>query len=338
MAEEGRSFVPKKRRPQKAERRAQRPKSDHTLRSVRKRRSANAFQRAYRRRRILRWVMFALVLPSLGTLVYGTPTSKPQQIKPVVPVETGSLADFPEQLLLDMDELWVAAKAQDFSPNLAASGNTVTSGRRVALTFDDGPDPHTTPLVLDTLQEHNIKATFFVVGRYVRENPDLLRRVVEEGHTLGNHTYNHANLSTLRPKQMRQELQRTQQAVDEVLGYHYPMTLMRPPYGNPYYDGSAMLKTFQRVIRKQELFTVLWTPSPHDYLFSGQPERIVEDVVLAYEKSQVEGREDSDRVLLLHDTHQQTADALPWVIEFYKSLGLQFTDVNELLAHKYFGE
>lgn len=284
------------------------------------------------------FVLMLSLLSCLGALAYGASNPKPEYVERILPIETGSLADFPEQLVLDMDELWVAAKAQDLSPNLAASGNTVTSGRRVALTFDDGPNPHTTPLVLNTLLEHNIKATFFVVGDYVRENPDLLRRIVEEGHTLGNHTYNHVDMSTLRPKQMRQELQRTQQAVDEALGYHYPMTLMRPPYGNPYYDGSAMLEMFQRVIRKQELFVVLWTPSPHDYLFGGQPERIVEGVVRGYEQAQAEGRGDNDRVLLLHDTHQQTADALPWVIEYYKSAGLQFTEVNELLAYKYLGE
>jgi peptidoglycan-N-acetylglucosamine deacetylase len=113
---------------------------------------------------------------------------------------------------------------------LATRGKTETSGGRIALTFDDGPDPRTTPPVLDTLREHGVKATFFVVGSQVEENPGLLRRIVREGHTIGNHTYDHANMSNLNPDEMRSELRNTQKAVDDAVGYHHPMVLMRAAY------------------------------------------------------------------------------------------------------------
>ena len=222
-----------------------------------------------------------------------------------------------------MDQVWSAAIAQDPSPNLAAPGDLLPSGRNIALTFDDGPDPHATPQILDILRKHDVKATFFVVGRYVAEHPELVRRIVEEGHTLGNHTYNHFDMSYLSPGQIRQELQSTQEAVDEALGYHYPMAVMRPPYGEPYFENPRMLPVFQEVVREQELFIVMWTID--------QPEMVIRDEVS-------KGTAENDRVLLLHDTGQQTVDALPEIIDHYRESDVQFADVKELLANKYSGE
>ncbi len=95
------------------------------------------------------------------------------------------------------------------------------------------------------MREYDIKATFFVTGQRVARNPEILRRIVQEGHTLGNHTYDHANLADLGVRRMRDEMQSTQEAVDQALGYHYPMTLMRPPYGAPYLSDRYMLPPFK---------------------------------------------------------------------------------------------
>ena len=273
------------------------------------------------------------VFSVLGLLVNGASSSKVEYVEPLLPVEARALPAPPDPPPPAMEQLWAAAIAQGSSPTLATNGKTGTSGGKIALTFDDGPDLHTTPLILDTLREHNIKATFFVVGRQVAENPDLLRRIVEEGHSLGNHTYNHANMSDLSPQQMRQELQSTQNAVDDALGYHYPMTLMRPPYGNPYFDNLGMLPVFRKVVREQGLFVVMWTVDSDDYLFEGLPQKVVRRVVRADRTSK--RKEGSDEVLLLHDTHQQTADALPRIIDYYEASGLEFADVPVLLASKY---
>src|SRR5215210_3379031 len=174
-----------------------------------------------------------------------------------------------------MGRVWDAAIAQDSWPDLATHGKTGTSGRRIALTFDDGPDQRTTPRILDSLREQDLEATFFVLGRHVKKSPGLLRRIVKEGHTIGNHTYNHTDMSDLNQKRMRLELRRTQAAVDDALGYHYPMVLMRPPYGNPYFDGSDALPVFRKVVRDQGLFPILWTVDPRDYMLGGRPEDVL---------------------------------------------------------------
>ena len=284
---------------------------------------------------MVRHLSFAFVLLFVVVLFFGTPRhglSSPERGsgRVVMPVETGALPEPPRPVPPDMGRVWDAAIAQDPWPNLATRGRTGTSGGRIALTFDDGPDRHTTPRILDALREHDLKATFFVVGRQVKKNPELLRRIVEEGHTIGNHTYDHADLSALSPRRMRLELRRTQKAVDDALGYHYPMALMRPPYGDPYFGGSDALPAFRRVVRGQRLFPVMWTIDPSDYLFDGRPEGVVRSVVRADET----GRK-RDQVLLLHDTLRQTAEALPEIIDHYEESGRQFVDVDELLADKY---
>ncbi len=289
---------------------------------------------------MVRRISFVLALFFIVVLVsflapYGS--SERGYARVLLPVEAGALPDVPDPpdpRQPDMDLVWDAAITRDASPDLATHSRTGTSGRRIAMTFDDGPDPHTTPRVLDTLREYDLKATFFVLGSQVDKRPGLLRRIVEEGHTIGNHTYNHADMSALSQKRMRLELRRTQEAVDDALGYHYPMVLMRPPYGNPYHSGSDALPEFQRVVREQRLFPILWTVDPRDYLFSGHPEGVVRGVVRAEETGR-KGKK--DQVLLLHDTHRQTADALPEIIGHYQSSGRQFAEVDELLADKYAG-
>ncbi len=232
----------------------------------------------------------------------------------------------------DVDQIWAAAIARDRSPNLASRGKLGTSGGRISLTFDDGPKPRTTPAILDTLREHDVKATFFVVGRQVEENPDLLRRIVEEGHTIGNHTYDHADMSRLSPGQMRSELQRTQEAVDKALGHHYPMVLMRPPYGAPYFAGSGALPTFKRVVREQQLIPVVWTIDSQDYLMAGDPQGIIRNII----RKDGAGRdEDRDEVILMHDVHPQDAQALPGVLEHYEGSGRSFVNATVLLDDKY---
>ena len=299
-----------------------------------------AFRRARHRRLLARRLACVLALCfiaglfSFGSLSHGALSSERGHVLPVVPVEAAALPSPPEPPPPDMGQVWAAAVAQDPSPDLATGGGVGTSGNRVALTFDDGPDPRTTPLILDTLRERGVEATFFVVGRQVSENPDLLRRIVVEGHAVGNHTYDHADMSGLSAGQMRDELRSTQEAVDGALGYHYPMALMRPPYGNPYLQGSDALPAFRRVAWEQGLFPVMWTVDPGDYLLDGKPEGVVRGV----ERADEAGRKgEGDEVVLLHDNQRQTAEALPGIIDHYEGSRRRFAGVDELLADKYLG-
>ncbi len=314
-----------------------RPPQVRPARRVRYGSAASRYRRRRRQRILLRRATaLTLLLLAVVALVHGF-SSSPASSSPatslpaVAPPEIGAAPE-PPGAGADMSVVWSAAVASDPSPGLAISGQTTTQKGRIALTFDDGPDPVVTPQVLDTLLAYDVEATFFVVGRYVAQHPEIVQRIVAEGHTLGNHTYTHPDMSFMNAAQMNRELRRTQRAVDRALGYEHQMFVMRPPFGHPYYGGADNLPVFERVMRRQQLFPVLWTPSPHDYLYDGQPGRIIQDV----KRERAPGR-DYDGVLLLHDTKQQSADALPGIIEHYLSEGLEFTGVHELLADKYLG-
>jgi peptidoglycan/xylan/chitin deacetylase (PgdA/CDA1 family) len=286
----------------------------------------HALERARRRRFMVRRLAFVLVLVILVLLLgllYGG-SSGAGRVQTVAPVETRAMPELPRPSAEYMANVWAAAAAEDSSPDLATNGKTGTSGGGVALTFDDGPDPQTTPRILDTLQKQDVKATFFV--------PDLLRRIVEEGHAIGNHSYDHADMSNLTPRQIRLELQRTQKAVDEALGYHYEMKIMRPPYGEPYFEGSSALPAFRRIVRQEQLFPVVWTIDTQDYLKAGNPQGIVKSVVRHGAKGRHEGR---DQVVLMHDVHPQDVQALPGIIDHLERQDRELVSVNDLLADKY---
>jgi peptidoglycan/xylan/chitin deacetylase (PgdA/CDA1 family) len=278
-------------------------------------------------RRLVLVLVFFLVALVVGLLLYGVP-SGPEHVRAVSPVEVRPMPDLPGPSAQEMNNIWDAAVKDDSSPDLATNGKTGTSGNGVALTFDDGPNPRTTPRILATLREQDVKATFFVVGSQVEKHPDLLRQIVEEGHVIGNHTYDHANLSKLSTEQMRKELQSTQEAVDKALGYHHEMKIMRPPYGEPYFDGSDALPAFRKVVRQEQLFPVIWTIDTQDYLMADDPRGIVKTVAS-------QDKAERDQVVLMHDIHPQDVRALPGVNDHHERSGRQFVGVDQLLRDKY---
>ena len=206
-------------------------------------------------------------------------------------------------------------------------GQTTDFGHRVALTFDDGPDPATTPAILDVLRDHGIKATFFVVGARAEQHPELIERIAGEGHTLGNHTYYHRDMTKLAPDLMLKELQDTQAVIDQALGSHARITLFRPPCAAPYNTETDKLPAFQRFMREQKMYPVMWNIDPRDWALKDQPGLIVDNVA----QSTPEG----GGIVLLHDTQPQTVDALPKILDYYKAASFQVTGVRDLLAEKY---
>ena len=293
-----------------------------------------AVKHARRRRFVVRrfWLALMLVFLVLGVFFYGGSSSELGYVRPASPVEAGTMPEPPRPSPPDLGEVWAAAVAGDSSPDLATNGKTGTSGGRIALTFDDGPDPRTTPRILATLRRHDAKATFFVVGSQVERHPALLRRIVEEGHTIGNHSYDHADMSYLPPAQIRLELLRTQKAVDKALGYHYQMKIMRPPYGEPYFEGSDALPAFRRIVRQEQLFPVIWTIDTQDYLRADNLQGIVRSVV---RQDGTGRRKDLDQVVLMHDIHPQDAQALTGIIDHFERSDHRLVSVYELLRDKY---
>ena len=200
-------------------------------------------------------------------------------------------------------------------------------GHRIALTFDDGPDPTTTPAILDVLRAHNVKATFFVIGARAEQHPELIQRIASEGHTLGNHTYYHRNMTGLSPNLALKELQDTQAAIDRALGGHFRTTLFRPPCGAPYITDTDKLPMIQRLMQEQQMYPVMWNIDPHDWALGDQPDSVIGSVA--------QSTSEDGGIVLLHDTQPQTADALPGILDYYTAANFKFTGVRNLLAEKY---
>ncbi|MFI5527127.1 polysaccharide deacetylase family protein [Kitasatospora sp. NPDC051853] len=186
----------------------------------------------------------------------------------------------------------------------------------VALTFDDGPHPEHTPQVLELLARHGIRAAFFCIGLHALAHPELVRRIVAEGHVLGNHTWSHAYLPDLGPAGLRHQLGSTGEALAEASGAGLP-TLMRPPYGG------RSPELMQRVA-ELGLTTVLWDVETNDWARPGA-EVIAERVLRQVRPGSV---------VLMHDgggDRSQTVAALPLMIDGLRRRGYRFVTPEELL-------
>lgn len=128
--------------------------------------------------------------------------------------------------------------------------------RELALTFDDGPNPAWTPRLLDILAGHEVRATFFLIGKYAQVEPELVRRIAQAGHAIGNHSWSHPNLALTRAAKVREELQRTSRVLEEITGR--PVRLFRPPFG-------ARRPEVFRIARTLGLTPVLWNAMTSDW-------------------------------------------------------------------------
>lgn len=200
----------------------------------------------------------------------------------------------------------VVVKAQTRLPDMSVDCGKVAC---LALTFDDGPSAERTPRVLDILDAHHAKATFFVLGQHVPGNEALLKRMHASGHEIGNHTWSHRKINELSPQELQDEVARAQEAITAA-GVPTPR-LFRPPYG-----------LFNPMIRSHVPMTVVsWNIDPEDWL-ARKPEKIVEHVV-AHAKP--------GAIVVLHDVRPVTADALGLLLaELEKNYHL--VTVSELLG------
>ena len=187
-------------------------------------------------------------------------------------------------------------------------------GPYIAMTFDDGPSEATTPQLLDILKERHIKATFFMIGQNAERNPDIVRRILAEGHEIGNHSWTHPQLSKLPEDKVTEEITKTQDAIRNACGY--TPTLMRPPYG-------AITKTQREWIENQfGLNVILWTVDPFDWKRPG--ESVIEQRILSGAKP--------GAIILSHDIHKQTVDAMPATLDALTAKGFKFVTVSQLIA------
>lgn len=184
--------------------------------------------------------------------------------------------------------------------------------RCVALTFDDGPGPYTARL-LDELAARSVPATFFVVGRQVAARPDLVAREHAEGHAVGDHTWDHRDLTTLAPDQIADEVDRTAQAVQDATGTS--PTLVRPPYG-------AVDDDVLSVLEARGETAVLWDVDTEDWRNRDAAETTRRALAGAHPGA----------IVLLHDVHPTTVDAVPGIVDQLRAQGYTLVTVPELLG------
>lgn len=209
-------------------------------------------------------------------------------------------------------------KYTDTASHLIISGDTYTPSpefnpytdiKKIAITFDDGPNVSTTPRLLDGLRERNAKATFFVVGENAKKNKDIIKQMYADGHIIGNHTNTHCNLATLTCSKALNELKQTDNTIFEITG-EYP-DFLRPPFGE---CGKVIGESLN-------MFKVLWDIDPRDWSVQNT------DLVVKYVVNNVS---DGD-IILLHDIFDTSVDAALQIVDILSKQGYEFVTVDEIL-------
>jgi peptidoglycan/xylan/chitin deacetylase (PgdA/CDA1 family) len=183
----------------------------------------------------------------------------------------------------------------------------------VAMTFDDGPHPTLTPKLLDILKARNIKCTFFVIGRSAKTYPNIIRRMIAEGHEVANHTWTHASLTSRSDAQIRTELQQSEDAL--VAAANYRPHLIRPPYG------AINTRIKQLMFSEFGYSTIMWSVDPQDWRRPG----------VSVVTSRLVNGAHPGAIMLAHDIHPPTIEAMPAMFDQLLAKGYQFVTVSQLL-------
>jgi peptidoglycan/xylan/chitin deacetylase (PgdA/CDA1 family) len=200
------------------------------------------------------------------------------------------------------------------APQKASYSSCRVDGPYIAMTFDDGPHPLLTPRLLDMLKARGIKATFFLIGQNAAEYPDIVRRIAAEGHEIGNHTWNHPQLTKLSPAALREEIDRTSSTIAEIIGK--PLLVMRPPYGAT----SSYINHWMN--REFGMKVILWSVDPLDWKYRNSA-RVERQILAAAQPG---------AIILSHDIHATTVAAMPNVFDSLLAKGYRFVTVSELIA------
>lgn len=182
---------------------------------------------------------------------------------------------------------------------------------KIAITFDDGPSGSWTPKLLDGLKERGVKGTFFLIGQNVEKYPEVVKRLSEEGHLIGNHTYHHVEITKLSGEEAEREILDTNKAITELTGEE--VLYMRPPFG-----------AWQRDLElEMPVLPVMWTVDPLDWTTENTDE-IVNKVVTEAEENDI---------ILLHDCYKSSVDAALRIIDILQKEGFEFVTVDELIMN-----
>ncbi len=180
---------------------------------------------------------------------------------------------------------------------------------KIAITFDDGPHPYYTEQLLDGLKERGVKATFFVVGEHAALHPDIIKRMSEEGHLIGNHTYSHIQLQPGNREKFREELEKTNSVLQEITGKE--VYYVRPPYG-----------TWDKELESElNMIPILWNVDPMDWC-SDNVSGIVKKVV---------SKAKEGAIILMHDYYETSVTAALQIVDELQEAGYEFVTAEEII-------
>ena len=201
-----------------------------------------------------------------------------------------------------------------YDPDTALLEHGDPGRSEVALTVDDGPDPLYGPAIASYLKQQGVAATFFVVGKRVKQYPEVLRAIASDGFEIGNHTYDHQRLDQLKPHEIANEIRFCSRDIEEVTGKR--PTLLRPP-GVQYND------TVLHTAKALGFVTVSWTCGAKDY--DPQPPQFIAQRVV--------DRSEAGSIIILHQDTPNTLKALPFIISGLRQRGFTFVTISRMLDH-----
>ncbi|MBR5509526.1 MAG: polysaccharide deacetylase family protein [Lachnospiraceae bacterium] len=181
--------------------------------------------------------------------------------------------------------------------------------KKIALTFDDGPHPIYTQKMLEVLEKEQIPATFFLLGQNVETNGEVVKEIAEKGHLIGNHTYHHVQVTTLPVEQACEEIDRTNQLIEELTGRG--TEYVRPPFGTWNQGLEAEL----------DMIPVMWTIDTMDWMTEN-----VDSIV-----NQVVKNAGENDIILMHDSYKSTVQAVERIIALLRANGFEFVTVDEVI-------
>ena len=185
--------------------------------------------------------------------------------------------------------------------------------KRVAISFDDGPSSELTPKVLEILKQYGVHATFYIMGRHVPGNEEIIKQIVEEGHQVGNHSYSHPLLTKLSPEEVNKQIADTQKLIGDATGGIRPTTL-RPPYGG-----------FNRMVAEQAGIAILnWSVDTLDW-----KSRNAQSILQEVREGAYNGA-----IILMHDIHPESVEALPSLLDFLQKEGYAIGSIEELMGEQ----
>jgi len=207
-------------------------------------------------------------------------------------------------------------KLEQVEPNLSVSSENIEGKRRakaekkkIALTFDDGPHPVYTEKMLEVLDKHDVSATFFLLGEQVELYQDLVKKIAEKGHLIGNHTYHHVQITTLSTEQAYEEITKTSDLVEQITGRG--TEYVRPPFG-----------TWNEGLESDlNLIPVMWSIDTLDWT-TGNVDWIVNRVVQSAKENDI---------ILMHDSYKSSVQAADRIISLLEADGFEFVTVDEVI-------